>query len=303
MKHVIIINPKAGVKNNLDEINKTIEDSFKELSYEIYYTKGKNDATEFVKKYLENTKEEVRFYSCGGDGTLNEIANGIVGFDNASLACYPIGSGNDFVKYFGKVSDFLNFKSLINGISQKIDLLKFNNRLIVNILNIGLDANVVVYQRKFKKFPLISGKGAYNLGVVWAVLHRIANKCKLYIDNKLIYDGKMTLCAICNAKCYGGGYYCAPLAQVNDGLIDVCMVKKVSRITFTKLVKDYKQGKHLESEGCKPYIIYKQGKKVNLKLDKNLYYSIDGETEKSKDISVEIIPSALSFVVPKLTNN
>lgn len=303
MKHVIIINPKAGVKNNLDEINKTIEDSFKDLSYEIYYTKCKNDATEFVKKYLEKTKEEVRFYSCGGDGTLNEIANGIVGFENASLACYPIGSGNDFVKYFGKVTDFLNFKSLINGISQKIDLLKFNNRLIVNILNIGLDANVVVYQRKFKKIPLISGKGAYNLGVVWAVLHRIANKCKLYIDNKLIYDGKMTLCAICNAKCYGGGYYCAPLAQVNDGLIDVCMVKKVSRITFTKLVKDYKQGKHLESEGCKPYIIYKQGKKVNLKLDKNLYYSIDGETEKSKDISVEIIPAALSFVVPKLTKD
>ena len=110
----------------------------------------------------------------------------------------------------------------------------------------------------------------------------------------------MTLCAICNAKCYGGGYYCAPKAVVNDGLVDICMVKKVSRFTFAKLVKDYKAGKHLDNPKFKPYVLYKQGRVVEMEIEKPLYYSIDGETDKSSSIKIEVVPKALRFVVPKI---
>ena len=115
MKHIIIINPKAGVNNEPAKIKENVEKNFVGLEYEIYFTKGPKDATNFVRNYLSNNNDEVRFYSCGGDGTLNEIANGMIGFDNAQLACYPIGSGNDFIKYFGKVESFLDFQALING--------------------------------------------------------------------------------------------------------------------------------------------------------------------------------------------
>lgn len=301
MKHVIIINPIAGVSNNIEDLKKIVEDNFKELDYQIYFTNGVKDATRFVKEYLNklDPSEKVRFYSCGGDGTLNEVANGMIGHSNASLACYPIGSGNDFIKYFGKVEDFLDFKGLINGEVHVTDILKFNERYVVNIFNVGLDANVVVLQRKFKKMPLISGKGAYNLGVVASLLRKISHKYKVTIDGEEIYSGKVTLCAICNAKCYGGGYYCAPKAEVDDGLVDVCLVKKVSRLTFAKLVKDYKAGRHLDNPKFKPYILYKQGKVVELEIEKPLNYSIDGETDKANKIRIEVIPKALNFVVPK----
>ncbi len=299
MKHVIIINPKAGIKSDFTKLKKLVEESFKELDYEIYITKGPLDATNFVKEYLQKEQSKVRFYSCGGDGTLNEIANGLIGFPNAELACYPIGSGNDFIKYFGKKEDFLDFKHLINGNVVTTDCIKFNDKYVVNIFNVGLDANVVVLQRKFKKIPFISGKGAYNLGVAASILKKIAYKYKIKVDNELIYDGKATLCAVCNAKCYGGGYYCAPKAKVDDGLIDVCMVKKVSRITFASLVKEYKAGNHLDNPKVIPYIVYKQGKVVEIEIEKPLYYSIDGETAKDNYIKLEICPKSLQFVVPK----
>lgn len=300
MKHIIIINPKAGVNNEPAKIKENVEKNFVGLEYEIYFTKGPKDATNFVRNYLSNNNDEVRFYSCGGDGTLNEIANGMIGFDNAQLACYPIGSGNDFIKYFGKVESFLDFQALINGDVVVTDILKFNERYVVNIFNVGLDANVVVFQRKFKKLPLISGKGAYNLGVVASLLRKISHKCKVKVDDEELYNGKMTLCAICNAKCYGGGYYCAPKAVVDDGLVDICMVKKVSRFTFAKLVKDYKAGKHLDNPKFKPYVLYKQGRVVEMEIEKPLYYSIDGETDKSSSIKIEVVPKALRFVVPKI---
>lgn len=300
MKHIIIINPKAGVNNEPIKLKNTVERNFQGLDYEIYFTSGPKDATQYVKNYLSNNKGEVRFYSCGGDGTLNEIANGMIGYDNAQLACYPIGSGNDFIKYFGKVEDFLDFQSLINGEVVVTDILKFNEQCVVNIFNVGLDANVVVLQRKFKKLPLMSGKGAYNLGVAASLLRKISHKCKIKVDGEELYSGRMTLCAICNAKCYGGGYYCAPKAVVDDGLLDICMVKKVSRFTFAKLVKDYKAGKHLDNPKFKPYILYKQGKVVEMEIEKPLYYSIDGETDKSKNIKIEIVRNALNFVVPKI---
>lgn len=300
MKHVIIINPTAGKKNELEDIIKKVDDAFVGLDYQIYVTKAPNDATRFVKEYLENNNEKVRFYSCGGDGTLNEIVNGVMENKNAEIAIYPIGSGNDFLKVYGKIEDFLDFKALINGKTATSDLLKLQDKYVVNIFNIGLDANVVYYQRKLKKLPLMSPKGAYNLGVFCSLLQKLNHKHQIYVDDELIYDGKVTLCAICNGKCYGGGYYCAPIAKVDDGILDVCFVKKVSRITFAKLVKVYKAGKHLETKGLEKYVGYKQGKKVEVKIDKPLWCSIDGELTKTDHFVVEIIHNAIQFVVPEI---
>lgn len=302
MKHVIIINPVAGVKNEVSKIKSTVDEAFVGLDYEIYVTTKEGDATRFVKEYLQNYHEKVRFYACGGDGTLNEVANGIGINQNVELTAYPIGSGNDFLKMFGKIEDFLDFKALINGTEVITDLLKNDNKYCVNIFNIGLDANVAYHQKRLKKLPFVSGKQAYNLGVICALLQKLNHKYQIYVDDKLIYDGKVTLCAIANGICYGGGYYCAPIANPSDGLVDVCYVKKVSRIVFAKLVKVYKEGKHLVTKGLEKYIGYVQGKKVEIKIDKSLHYSLDGEIGKTDKLTIEVIPKALHFIIPKFDN-
>ena len=300
MKHLFVINPKAGVKDQSQILTEEIEALKDKIDYTIYITKDYGDDKVFVKDYLANHKdEEVTIYACGGDGTLYGVINGAFGYPNARITCVPIGSGNDFLKYYGEASNFRKIENLINGETKTIDLLRLNNQYIANVFNMGFDSKVVVKQANIKKWPLMTGKGAYNLGVFLCLLGRIGYKCKLTIDDELVYNGKMTLCAIANAICYGGGYYCCPKAKTDDGLLDVCFVKKVSRITFAKLVGSYKAGTHLENPKIQKYLIYRQGKKVNLEIEKTLPYSADGEIGYSNNVTLELIPQAIDFVVPK----
>ena len=300
MKHIFIINPKAGVRNSFDTLKKEIED-IKNLDYVIYETKAHRDAIIFVKEYItEHPGEELRFYACGGDGTLFEVINGASGASNVEISCVPVGSGNDFLKYFGDPERFKDINNLVNGTVCDIDLLKFNDIYIANIFNIGFDSRVVVKQAKIKKWPLMSGKGAYNLSVFFSLFGKMSWKCKLLVDEEVVYDGKMTLAAIANGICYGGGYYCCPKAKVDDGLIDICLVKKVSILTFAKLVGKYKAGRHLDDEKVMKHLIYKQGKKIQLELSKVLPYSADGEIDYSNNVNIEIVNKCCKFVVPKV---
>ncbi|HEY8395909.1 MAG TPA: acylglycerol kinase family protein, partial [Bacilli bacterium] len=104
MKHIFIINPKAGKRDQTEKVREIVQRELREDEYLFYVTKGPLDAKEIVNKYCrEHEDEEKRFYSCGGDGTLNEVAAGVTGFSNTEVTYYPVGSGNDFVKYFGTV--------------------------------------------------------------------------------------------------------------------------------------------------------------------------------------------------------
>ena len=300
MKHIFVMNPVSGVRNQIEEIKKEVSKYLTSDETVFYETKGHGDAIIFVSEFITaHPNQHLRFYACGGDGTLNEVVNGaIIGGDLIEVANLPIGSANDFLKYFSD-RNFKNYQNIINGEVVKVDLLKINDRYGLNVFNVGFDAKVVVYQRKLKKLPLVSGKMAYKLGVVASLFGKMAHKMCVTIDDEVVYDGKTTMVAVANAICYGGGFYCTPIAKVNDGLLDACVVKKVSLPTFAKLINIYKRGEHLESEKTKDYIIYKQGQKITIEIDKPIFYAIDGELGKSNIITLEIIPCALNFVIAK----
>lgn len=302
MRHLFIVNPKAGVKNasnnTIEEINKL----FSGLDYDIHQTCARGDATLFTKEYLSEHKDEVvRVYACGGDGTMNEVAVAMQGFTNSELAVYPVGSGNDFLKYYGleSISSFKDLQKLKDGKASFIDLIKVGDNFAVNEFNIGFDANVVVKQAKIKKWPLVSGKLAYDIGVLAAFLGKIRSTYKITIDDKVVYEGVALLGAVMNGGYYGGGYYCAPLAKVDDGLLDFCMVKDVKKTKFLGLINDYKSGNHInESSKAYPYIIHERGKKIRIEIDKDWPYSLDGEIYYTKDVTVEVVPNAIKFVLP-----
>ena len=99
MKHIFIINPTAGKSDSRQRIY-DMADALRtrhDLDVQCILTKRQGHATELAKKLCQ-TGEELRFYACGGDGTVNEVANGIIGFDNAAMSVIPIGTGNDFLK-------------------------------------------------------------------------------------------------------------------------------------------------------------------------------------------------------------
>lgn len=302
MKHLFIVNPKAGVKNSVNQIKEEIESVFKGEAYDIHETTAPKDATHFVNEYLDNNKDDsVRVYACGGDGTMQEVAAAIANHKNGELAVYPSGSGNDFLKYYD-ASSALAFKSIKNlkeGETVTIDLVKVGDNIAINEFNIGFDANVVVKQAKIKRWPLVSGKFAYDIGVLSAFLGKIRSNYKITVDDKVVYEGVAVLGAVMNGNYYGGGYLCAPMAKVDDGLLDFCMVKNVKKTQFLGLIKDYKAGNHIKEDSkAYPFIIYEKGKKIRIEIDKEWPYSLDGEIYFTKDVTIEVIPNAIKFVLP-----
>lgn len=300
MKHVFIINPNAGKKNMmsfvLEELKKLEEEI--NFTYTVYVTKAINDAFMYVKEMCAAYHDPIRFYACGGDGTLNEVINGSINHPNCSVTCVPIGSGNDFIKNFAVEDQFTNIKALINGKEERVDLLKVNDRYTVNISNFGFDAFVAYNMAKFKNKLFIRGKMAYNIAVFYSLLFKTKHPCQIYLDNDLVFDGKMLLSAVANGVCYGGGYYCTPLAKINDGIMDVCIVKTLSRLRLVGLIKSYKLGKHLEDPRIAKYIIYQKAKTVTIKTPHDMIYCMDGEIAQAKEIQVEILQQSLRFVVP-----
>lgn len=302
MRHLFVINPKAGVKNSVNTICEEIKTLFDGEEYDIHVTTCRGDDTTFTKAYLADHKDEaVRVYACGGDGTMNGVAIAIKGYPNSELAVYPVGSGNDFLKYYDpkSVASFKSLENLKNGEATPIDLIKVGEDFAVNEFNIGFDANVVVKQAKIKKLPLVSGKFAYDLGVLSAFLGKIRGNYKITIDDEVIYEGVALLGAVMNGGYYGGGYFCAPLAKVDDGVLDFCMVKDVKKTKFLGLINDYKSGNHIhENSKAYPYIIHARGKKIRIEIDKEWPYSLDGEIYYTKDVTVEVVPNAIKFVLP-----
>lgn len=299
MKHIFVINPVAGKKDSTEEIREAVSKRLNADEYVIYVTKKPLDAWRFVHEYAAARPDEpLRFYACGGDGTLNEVVNGAAGFPNATVGCYPSGSGNDFLKYFGKKKDFLDIDALVAGAEVEVDLLRFSDRYVINILNIGFDADVASRMIKYKRLPLVSGKGAYNLAVIVSLLSKMTHKFKITLDGELLYEGDGLLCAIANGICYGGGYYCAPEAVVDDGLLDICFVQPVSRPRFISLIRYYKNGTHLTTPKVARFITYKKGRDVIIESPTPINYALDGEIGSAVRIALSVVPKALRFIVP-----
>ena len=118
MKHIFLINPAAGKKGNAESIIRPqIEDYCGKagLDYEIYVTKCQGDAQNYCREHAKSG-EALRFYACGGDGTLYEVVNGAYGYPNCEVAVIPLGSGNDFVRLFGTKEQFCNVEAQVTGI-------------------------------------------------------------------------------------------------------------------------------------------------------------------------------------------
>ena len=178
MKHIFVINPNAGKDNVVEKLKNELK-AFPDLDIETYETTGEQDATRFVKAYCEaHPDEKIRFYACGGDGTLNEVASGAAGFPQASITCYASGSGNDFVKYYGGKERFLNLEKLLRTEDERpIDLFRVNDRWCINVFNFGFDSCVGDTMIKVKRKPIIGGKRAYVTGVVNALLMAMKTDC------------------------------------------------------------------------------------------------------------------------------
>lgn len=306
MKHIFIINPMAGKVDASVKLIPELETLSKsmEFEYEVVKTEkpghGKDLALEFAKKY-DGTG--VRIYACGGDGTFNEVMNGVYESkcSNVEVGVVPCGTGNDYVKNYGKASDFQNLKNQILGVSIEVDILDTNLGVAGEICSVGFDANVGYNTRHYKKLPLCHGQMAYNLSVVECLLKPIGTHLKITVDGKVFEDDYLMAC-LANGTTYGGGFCCAPEADLCDGLIDVIIVNKVSRLYIAKIISKYANGSYQKNCVVEPEfehcITYLRGKRISIEGPKDYVSNLDGECKVQKEIEVQLKEKAMKFIVP-----
>lgn len=242
----------------------------------------------------------MRFIACGGDGTINGVFSGAVGAENVSVSCYPCGSGNDFVKCFGGAETFMDIGSLLDAPEQKLDLLKVGNKYSVNVTNFGFDTTVAITINKEREKTGHGNKNAYTKGVVTALIKSMKNTCTVSADGEVLNpDGKALLCTVANGQYVGGSFKCAPRAKTDDGFIEVCLIKPISRLRFVKILTPYTNGEHLDREDMKDILVYRRAKKVEVEAPEGFAYSLDGEIIYENKFSIEICEGALNLAVPQ----
>lgn len=289
----------AGEHSCLEEVKNAIAIDSEVVDFEIFTPNSAKDNISQIKSYLETYQDdEVRFYACGGDGTINKVASGIYGHPNASMAVLAYGSGNDYIKYFSDLQTFRNVDKTIHGIEKRVDIMQTNDRFALNATHFGLDSVVAKLMNKIRRYPIIGGKMCYPIAVLWAFLTGMRTRCTVYADGEKLNDGKICLCTVANGKYVGGSYKCAPRSSNEDGLLEVCLVKPVSRIKFILFKKYYTEGTHLDNPRFKKYIVYRRAKQVIIEGLKGFCVSLDGEILEGERIVVENKQQAIRFVVP-----
>lgn len=298
MKHHFIINPAAGkgtfVRSLSEKINTTAAE--RGINYEIYITKAPGDAVDYVAAAIASDTERHRFYACGGDGTLCEVVNGAPLSERAEFALIPIGTGNDFCRNFDDRAAFFDIARQIDGEAIPIDLICYNGKYCVNMLNIGFDCNVVERTVKFKHSKLVPSSMAYSLGVVSALMHKMTTPMRITLEDGEVIERPLLLLSIANGRYYGGGFLSNPRATLDDGLFDLNVIEKVSRFTFLSLIGSYKAGTHLET--APQYITYRQSTSLTIHFEKETMMCVDGETEPVTNLEISLVPKATRFVLP-----
>lgn len=296
MTHLFIINPAAGSKNRTGEYSEVIHRICREkgLDYDIRVSTAPGECARFAREAAQ-TGKEYRLYACGGDGTLNEVAQGAAGYPNAAVTVFSGGSGNDFVKLFDDPQAFFDLERLLDAEEATFDLIDCNGDIAVNICSVGLDARIGTDVSRYKRLPLLHGFRAYAASTVVNVIKGIAEHYVIEINGKRI-NGKQTMICVCNGRYYGGGFNPVPEADPADGLLDVLLVKEVSRLQVAGVVGKYKAGRYKEL----PRLVrHFRTKKVKISCDQPTTINLDGELRVAREITMSLADTKLRFFYPK----
>ena len=298
MKHIFIVNPAAGNGGAITEITPAALKALKDKGdeYEIHRSLNKQEIHDYVRSRAESG-EHIRFYACGGDGTINDVMCGLVGCPNAELAIVPCGSGNDFARNFTHQENFFNMEKQFNATLMDVDVIRAGETYAINMLNIGVDCDVVVAANASRN-KFIKGSGAYLVGVLKVLPRAKGYKMRYELDDKVVED-ELFLAAVANGSYCGGGFKSSPVSELADGLIDVTIVRPVKGFKMLQMLLKYRQGTHLEDKDADLYINHFKCKKFSIEPLEEMYVSIDGEVNLFQPTEFEIMPKAVKLAIPE----
>jgi len=290
MSICFIVNPTAG-KGKGKIVAEEIYLYMKELSipYEVKLTTRRNEAEILAQRAAEEGFKKI--VAVGGDGTIYEVLNGIIGAD-VLLGVIPAGTGNDFVRTVGigkNIGQALH--TVVYGKDKFIDCGKANGRYFINVAGVGFDTEILKEVESIKKF--LTGKWAYLAGTLKTLLYYKNKSIKISIDGQE-YNKEILLAAFANGKFYGGGMKIAPAASIQDGCFDIIIIHKISKWKILRLFPTIFSGQHIHVKEVSLY----QGKKITLSCDYPIPVNLDGDLVGDTPLILEIIPNAVRVLVP-----
>ena len=217
----LIINPAAG-RGRASKLSEKVINEFEKrgIDFEYEYSTNPRHAVDISREASTKFQKVIAF---GGDGTVNEVGEGLVGSD-AIFGVIPLGSGNDFANEIGmpaKISDAVDI--ILSDDFHTIDIIKVNDRVSLNTAGVGFNGTV---SEVVKSIRYLKGKSAYIWGLVKTAVMYKSIPLKISLNGRVIEE-KIFMVSICNSKSEGGGFIVAPDAKNNDGLFDVTIIRQI----------------------------------------------------------------------------
>lgn len=297
---VIVLNPAAG-RGRAARARAALEALLTEISrshpdppdWYMVETTGAGSGAELAAEAARQGAQIVA--AAGGDGTLGEVANALIG-TGAVLAALPLGTGNDFARHIGLGTDLRKaVQTLFDGIPRRVDLgQEHGGRRFINIAGGGFDAAVA--DRVNRGYRLLRGTAAYLAAVSETLMRFRPVPMRVTIDGE-VRELRAMLCAVANSRSYGGGMKIAPCACINDSLFDICLIGAAGRLEFLRAFPRVFTGTHITH----PKVTMLRGRQVRLETDPPLPVLLDGEICGLTPVEFTIEPGALSVLMPVAT--
>jgi YegS/Rv2252/BmrU family lipid kinase len=271
--------------------------------FEVAWTQGPRDAERLAREAVRSGVE--RLLVAGGDGTLSEVATGLLGAglgDYARIGILPFGTGGDYAKTLGLPRDVDRAIACIaEGKLRRVDASRVTlrddsglDRIVygLNITSLGISALVVTLTERAPTF--LGGSGAFLLGTLRAILRHRSLAVTLRVDGVTVHDGPLILATAANGRYFGGGMLVAPQAHCDDGRLDAVVVAGLSKPQLLAKLALIYRGSHLRDPAVKLH----RGRVVEAQGSPSVRVEVDGEALGSLPVRIEVLEGALSLYAP-----
>jgi YegS/Rv2252/BmrU family lipid kinase len=260
--------------------------------HEIYLTKEPNDATTRAKRFAEQGAEVV--IAVGGDGTFNEVANGIVASGkNVPLGLVPSGAGSDFVRTSGAPTGLEDaFDRALNGSRRTVDIGRAtfadgSSRIFINLAGIGIDAEIA---ERAEASRLPGSTLPYLWGLGGALFKYEKLHAAVEADGQRV-TGSVISVLVANAKYAAGGMYIAPMAEIDDGFLDVAIIGDFGKFELVRQMPNVYRGKHISH----PKFAHLPVRSVRVETNVPARVQVDGELHGMSPVTFSVEPGALTL--------
>ena len=288
----LILNGKASGDPALRDAVGQIREQGHTLDVRVTWEAG--DAARYAGEAVRDGVQAV--LAGGGDGTINEIVNGLLAEDNQrapAVGLVPFGTANDFATACGipKGDPLGALRLAAEGEPRPIDVGKVNHQYFINVTSGGFGAEVTASTPPEMKKAL--GGAAYSLMGLVTAAKMSPYRGKL-VTSEGERAGQMILCAVGNGRQAGGGFPVCPSALLNDGLLDLMVVHDVDLLELGVLFSELS---NMESPDNK-YVSYQQLSAFRIEAEQDLQLNLDGEPMRGRDFAFSVLPQRLSFILP-----